>query len=97
MSIVTIEFLGGEETGNVAETEWANPFTGERLILPIREAVEVNPDESPFLAHVVKKARANRFFRVIDEPKARKTRGKQAEAAIEPEPKAEAHGDEDEG
>lgn len=94
MSIVTIEFLGGEETGNVAETEWANPFTGERLILPIRGAVEVNPDESPFLAHVVKKARANRFFRVVDEPKARKSR-KPAEPVTEPE--AEAHGDENEG
>lgn len=90
MSIVTIEFLGGEETGNVAETEWANPFTGEKLVLPIRVAVEVDPSESHFLAHVVKKARANRFFRVVDEPKTRKPR-KSAE------PEAEVHGDENEG
>ena len=66
MSTVTIEFLGGEETGNVAETEWANPFTGERLVLPIRQPVEVDPSESGFLAHVVAKARKNRFYKVKD-------------------------------
>ncbi|WP_336802500.1 hypothetical protein [Kaistia sp. MMO-174] len=66
MSTVTIEFLGGEDTGNVAETEWANPFTGERVVLPIRQPVEIDPNESAFLAHVVAKARKNRFFKVKD-------------------------------
>lgn len=67
---VTITFLGGPETGNVAETVWPNPLGGADLVFPIRSPVTIDPDASgnasdrDFLAHVIKKARTNRFFRV---------------------------------
>lgn len=47
-----IEFLGGEETGNVGRLKWGD-YTFE-----INRAVECNDP------HIVKKARGNRFFRV---------------------------------
>lgn len=102
MSIVTIEFLGGPETGNVGETTWANPFTNESLILPIREKVRVDPTASAFFASVVKKARTNRFFKVediddievVEAAPRRRGRAKAAEEASEP---VADDGDEEQG
>lgn len=67
---VNITFLGGEETGNVAETVWHNPDGRGHLALPIRQAVFVDPEDPAnardrdFLRHVVRKASKSRFFRV---------------------------------
>lgn len=47
-----IEFLGGEETGDVARVKWG------RFVFEINRPVECDD------AHIVKKARANRFFKV---------------------------------
>lgn len=70
MTAAYITFLGGAETGNVGETVWENTGTGQKLVLPIRVPVLVDPAARPkdkaFLEHVIKKARTNQFFEVED-------------------------------
>jgi len=50
--MATIEFLGGEETGNVGRLQWGN------YVFEINKAVECSDP------HIVAKARSNRFFKV---------------------------------
>lgn len=66
----SITFLGGPECGNVGETTFEDTIHDFKLVLPLNKAVEIDTDgvensqHGAFLAHVVGKARANRFFKV---------------------------------
>lgn len=69
MTKALVTFIGGPECGNVGETVWGNEYTGE-VTFPIRVPVLIDTDaaktdaERDFLAHLLKKARTNRFFTV---------------------------------
>jgi hypothetical protein len=70
-----VTFIGGPETGGVDENVWGHSdgyhaIHGGPIVFPLREPIEIDPDgekhpaRKAFLAHVVKKAKTNRFFRV---------------------------------
>lgn len=69
MAIIT--FIGGEECGNIGFTTVGSGVNAVEF--PINEPVEVNPESAQdqsrrnALAHLVKKAKTNRFFIVEDD------------------------------
>ena len=58
-----VTFLGGEECGNVAFTDWR----GVRF--PVDKAVDLDPKNTQH-ALILEKARGNRFFEVEEDKKA---------------------------
>lgn len=69
MTAAKVTFLGGPDAGNVGENVWGVPETGQ-ITFPLNQSVLVDPEQGgvhkPFMEHVLRKARTNRFFRVED-------------------------------
>ena len=57
-----VTFLGGEDCGNVGHTDWTDNRGGS-IRFPVNQPVDLNPND-PQHAHIIKKARINRFFEV---------------------------------
>jgi hypothetical protein len=59
----TVTFVGGQGA------EGVDPYVWGAFTFPLNEPVAIDGSESDFAAHVIRKARNNRFFAVADEAK----------------------------
>ena len=60
-----VTWIGGDECGNVAHSDWSDPRLGT-VRFTINQPVDLDPSNE-YHAHIIQKARTNRFFAVEDE------------------------------